>query len=533
MRTMKPKMPWLIAAFLVASLADLCEAQLIRKVALSGDQAPGMLPGVHFTRLYGIGMNSDGHVALASEIAGPGITEANNSTIWSEGSGSLALVAQEGDRPPGAPEGIKFLDFGDLVPQLNDAGQIAFSAQLGDGTNISTLHDGIYSGVTGALAPVVRSGDPAPGRPGLKLNVSSDSSLYLDSDGQVAFGATIYGEPSPGVFQPQLGSIWSGDSNSLNLVMAEGDQSSGMDSGVIVDQFYFNSLASNRAGQLLIEADVAGSGIDVTKDSVIWVGNSDSLTLLVRAGDPAPGMPPGASFDYFGEKEINAAGQVAFGGGVDIGPTSHAGIWSTKSGALDVVALGGQRAPGTPAGVVFEHFSLEWIDPTGSTLFWARLEGPGIMSGNHYGLWSDISGELSLIARVGDRAPGTSDDVYFQNVDYSFVNAAGDIVFSGWLKGTGIYGGNDAGIWLRDRSGRTHLLVRESDSMVVGPGDVRTIEALAFDGLNDAGQLAFFALFENRARGIFVVDISSIPEPDPSILAIATLAAVGSLRRRR
>ena len=90
---------------------------------------------------------------------------ATNTGIWSEGSGSLALVARSGSQAPGTPSGVNFSDFLCRSPVLNNAGQTAFYATLtGSGVD-STNDQGIWSEGSGSLALVARSGSQAPGTP--------------------------------------------------------------------------------------------------------------------------------------------------------------------------------------------------------------------------------------------------------------------------------------------------------------------------------------------------------------------------------
>ena len=53
-------------------------------------------------------INDAGQVAFRANLAGSGVDSTNNQGIWSEGSGSLALVARTGSAAPGAPDGVNF-----------------------------------------------------------------------------------------------------------------------------------------------------------------------------------------------------------------------------------------------------------------------------------------------------------------------------------------------------------------------------------------------------------------------------------------
>src|SRR5690242_13701507 len=68
----------------------------LRTIVLTGTPPPG-LPTLMFDFLSDPRLADTGEVAFWADVAGPGVTDANNGTIWSDRSGSLALVLREGD----------------------------------------------------------------------------------------------------------------------------------------------------------------------------------------------------------------------------------------------------------------------------------------------------------------------------------------------------------------------------------------------------------------------------------------------------
>src|SRR5690606_27227964 len=107
----------------------------------------------------------------------------------------------------------------------------------------------------------------------------------------------------------------------------------------------------------------------------------------------------------------NNAGHVAF---IARTGTGKWGIWSEgSSGVLELVALQGDRAPGTPDGVdFFQGYSLLGINSAGETAFLGVVAGNGVNQANREGIWSEGGGTgLRLVAREGDPAPGT-EEVY-------------------------------------------------------------------------------------------------------------------------
>ena len=72
-------------------------------------------------------LNDAGQIAFVAEIEGAGVDESNNEAIWSGETNNLALVARRGDQAPDA-SGVNFNDLD--YPALNSSGQIAFRADL-------------------------------------------------------------------------------------------------------------------------------------------------------------------------------------------------------------------------------------------------------------------------------------------------------------------------------------------------------------------------------------------------------------------
>ena len=131
---------------------------------------------------------------FAPFITAPASTNANNLGRWSEGSGGLELVARTGSQTPGLPAGV---NYGIMAPAgLNDAGQIMFAVALsGSGVN-SSNNQGVWSDVSGSLALVARTGSHVPGLPiGVTINDLVDTGA-INNAGQIAFVAGLSNDNS-------------------------------------------------------------------------------------------------------------------------------------------------------------------------------------------------------------------------------------------------------------------------------------------------------------------------------------------------
>ncbi|HEY3391443.1 MAG TPA: choice-of-anchor tandem repeat NxxGxxAF-containing protein, partial [Lacipirellulaceae bacterium] len=183
--------------------------------------------------------------------------------------------------------------------------------------------------------------------------------------------------------------------------------------------------------------------------------------------------------------------------------------------------------------------------------FPAKLTGSGLDDTNNTGIWAESSGSLKLVARAGDRAPGTPDGVQFgrmTGITVPTLNAAGQVAFVGTLAGSGVDTSNDLGIWATDVNGSLWLIAREGEQLEVAPSDFRTIRSVSFgrfevggtgsgnedgrpSGFNDRGQLGFTATFTDGSSGVFVSNLVAIPEPATVILIGFVLGAFIGLPR--
>ncbi len=180
----------------------------------------------------------------------------------------------------------------------------------------------------------------------------------------------------------------------------------------------------------------------------------------------------------------------------------------------------------------FEGFFSASLNSFDAIAFAARVNAD---AANDTGIWARVGGDLKLVAREGDRAPGVTGDAVFGDL-YSpappAFNDLGETAFVAKLRGADVTTANDLGIWATDVSGALRLIVRKGDTIEVGPGDFRTVTSLnnaSFGSdprapkLNNKGQIAFHAGFSNDgSSGIFISNAVAVPEG-----ATALLAAVG------
>ena len=372
------------------------DAATVRTVALTGQHAPGTQEGVNF-RFFsysnshlsaeGPTLNSAGQSAFVAFLEGPDVDGVNYSGVWSEGPGSLTLIARSGDHPPGSPSDVVFAAGPDWTKlALSDHGRTAFLAVTVSGC--CTLSRGIWAYRNGALELIVRQGDPVPSGGGVwgyppypQLNASGQTALLIDS-------------PST--------SIWSDRSGSLALIARSGDPAPGTAGKFALN---YSSPAFNDAGHVAFAGNIG------TGPPAIWSDRSGNLELAISA-DQVPGMPAGVAFKQMRGVLLNSSSEIAFWG-VFAGPgaTNGYGLWAERAGALRLIARSGDHAPGLPDGINFSPSIYSGGTPafafndSGQAAFSAHLVGAGVDSSNNQSIWSEGAGDLRLVAHQGEHAP--------------------------------------------------------------------------------------------------------------------------------
>jgi hypothetical protein len=326
----------------------------LRLVARRPNQGPVPPVGGGY-RLFFANPNRAGLVGFGATLEGAGVDQTNDSAIWAGSFGQVQLLARGGDPAPGLI-GEQFDDLS--TPVVNSSGSVAFVASLLPQSSSATLTRGIWSGPPQALRPVALEGTAPPGVAGKVLG-----NLYppsLNDRGAVAFRADV-SFPDGSGRQP---GIWAGAATEIRMVALEGAAAPGMPQGTLFANASMLGAPSHEAfqtpilgpdGRVTFAGVTAGPAVDLDDNDGIWSGSSaESLRLLVRESDVAPGKQPGARFrgfnddeDYFpafGNPSINNAGQIAFSATTrDAQGNRGSGIWMTDSnGILQAVIQVGQ-----------------------------------------------------------------------------------------------------------------------------------------------------------------------------------------------
>ena len=512
-----------IAAFALVGIWSIGHGQTVRPVALTGAAAPGTIDGVSFAAFLGMpSIDELGRVAFASVLTGSSVTGTNDSGIWAETSGALDKIARTGDQVPDAPIGVTYGSFPIHNPlSMNGIGHVAFLATLsGSGITSSNAQALMLASGVGGVSTVVRNGGQVPGWSSVATlaDIAFDASPALNDSGVI----TWRGELSrAGQIGTRTG-IWSFDpAGGIRSIAEEGATLvPGPDGGIV--QTLFHQPILSATGEVAFVAGVNAS----SNNAVV---QSDGFSSRVRARAVSPNSVSN-----------NDGGDIAF---------HSSGIHVVRDGeGSTVIADSNISAPGTESGTTFLGIANDTtLNASGHTVLAASLKGPAVTSARDSGLWTNRSGALELLAREGDSAPDTVDMARFGSFNsVPPMNNSDQIVVLARLTGDTVHSGNDTGIWVAEGTSGLRLFLREGDLLDVSDDssapDLRTIASFGFvddfapyDGrgtlLNDAGEFAFQATFTDGSSGIFV---GTIPAPGgiAPLTAIAVAAALQRSTRR-
>jgi hypothetical protein len=447
------------------------------------------------------------------------------------GNGLLRTVALTGQPAPDTTDNFMYLDTGSAV--INEAGQVAYRADfkdpvadrgvfsegsghlalvvrngmhapgLPDGTNFTFdlepnlnnaghtavlaqlphLLTGLWSDASGTLELLAAAGQRAPETPEGVRYISGFSLFAFNDSGKFAFHALLQG---PGVSGNNNRGIWSGVPGNLNLLARSGSQAPGTPTGVNFDNLFID-VALNDRGHTAFRGVLSGPGVRGTNRYGIWSDRTGNMELVVRSGSQAPGFTSGVNLTTLGFGDFNALDQFAFvaslaGPGVD--SANDDAIWVEDAGSFRLVAREGSQAPGLTNGVVFSSLRPPLLNNVGKAAFTAALAGNG-EDLNNLSLWREASTGLEIVARLGSQAPGAPTGVILSQFASLAFNSAGQIAFQGYLSGAGsVY---DSGLWATDRTGGLTLIARSGDPLEVAPSDIRVVQRLSFVGGNGDG----------------------------------------------
>jgi hypothetical protein len=366
---------------------------------------------------------------------------------------------------------------------------------------------------------IVVTGDPAPGtEPGVVISAFTGPYTHpepgprIDSEGHVSFFALLAG---PSVTATNGSGIWSQASGALTLSARAGQQAAGAASGVVfrafTEDFAPSAPAFGGAGTDFA-ATLSGSAVTGSNSSGVWGRNAGGLQLLARSGSQAPGTAAGVHFadllylvnGFEAERALVAANL----GGPGVTTDNNEGFWTDRTGPLTLLLREGSQAPDTQPGVVFGAaqflgspypFRLLQVNHQGRIAVQGNLVGPGTDTFSNEAIFAERSGQLRLVMREGDPAPGAGggatfggNSVNLQTYSLSF-NSLGHVAFDVML------GGSQHGVTTlySDHRGSLAPVVMPGDP---APGTNLDFGIVASPILSDGGRIAFRAALSDAGQ---------------------------------
>lgn len=245
----------------------------------------------------------------------------------------------------------------------------------------------------------------------------------------------------------------------------------------------------NDLGDVAFRARLDGPGTDDSNRFGLWAQRSGTLELVARGGQSAPGTTAGTNFLNFLEPRFNNHAAVAFRAtlsGAGVTAQNDKGVWLDLPDSPHLVARAGDVAPES-AGANFADFSRPLVNGNNAVAFSARLAGPSVNGTNDSGAWVEDAGMLQLIARESDAAPGL-DAIFGETLEVYAMNAIGQTILESTLMGAMVTPENDHALWVYDQSGDLRLVLREGDVVEVEPGDLRVVSGYGLTPFRSGGQ---------------------------------------------
>jgi len=237
---------------------------------------------------------------------------------------------------------------------------------------------------------------------------------------------------------------------SFRAVAVSGDAAVGFGGDAKFSQFSCLSLACD--GRVAFSGQALGTGITIANSGGVWAGLPGSLNLMARAGNPAPGMPTGVTFQLFNGVNIDCYQNMAFSSslqGPGISPDSNGGLWiaGVEAGQIPIPAaliipdsnhLAGAAIVGKTVSSGCSGEAL--IHNTNVFACGVDLSGSGITGNNENAIIEGAYDNWSIAVQTGNPAPGSGGNFSGLVTDQKALSPDGTLAFKSneglWLKGS-------------------------------------------------------------------------------------------------
>jgi hypothetical protein len=277
--------------------------------------------------------------------------------VWTDAGGELELLLAEDQTLPGLPAGTTLAE-SSYVLRVGESAYLFDSRLAGD--TVTTQDDAvILRVVSGTAGVVLREG--ATVAPALTLGEVTQ--LTAATPERFVFAGEVRGT---GVDASNDFVVFAMRDGALRVVAREGDAAPGVGAAERFDSVTTTASIVGRAanvsisqgGDVALLATLTGPTVTTANDTAIWRETSQGLALLLREGDPAPGLANGIRVGQLRRPFSNAFGDILFGSDLveQTGTVrSNAALWhvSVDGDVRSVLARGQVLAvnPSVPADV--------------------------------------------------------------------------------------------------------------------------------------------------------------------------------------
>lgn len=509
----------LLTVHMVSTIEPAAGQGITETLALTGDLIPG--GSVAFDTFDLPRLNNKGQVAFASTLS----SSARGVYRAESGMANVQIAMSSQTTPHGTFGTSSFFS-----NDINDAGQVAFSAAIGSGAGLR----GYYVGAGGPLRQAALEGEPIPLDTPL-AGISDPRYSELDSllplatgpilneGGRLAFVGHIDGcEPVVNGCQPvDFDAVFTSTSSGTQIIAREGDPapvSGGGTSGAFSDffgspPFVIPTAIVNNRGRVVYQARTTnpnGAGLFYTRQSLF---STTRLAIATNGQTTFPGLP-GAMMVDSTRFDLNDADEVAFTAELNPqqpGEAADLGIylWSAQEAALPgahgliEIARSGRILPDESTTIRVVQSRTPQLNAGGEVAFFATMSNAtneinsAVLRGDGENL--DLFAETGQATPDGQRQFGT----FFGDVA---INNAGQVAFEADLQdSSGQFAGD--GLYIADSQDLIEVI--RTGQPLAGS----TVERITFrgtDGINESGQVTFAATLSDGRSGVFLFTNSTL-----------------------
>ena len=278
----------------------------------------------------------------------------------------------------------------------------------------------------------------------------------------------------------------------LTTIALTGQQAPDLEAGVSYARLSPPALGAD--GRVVFFATLAGDNLSEDLDEALFFHLNGGGSLLVRESDPAPWYAPETRFVGLSDFAIDTAGSVVLAASVDdpavVDNATKAralGIFTQVGpGTFAALARIDDQAAGLPEGDLYETLNSPAVAPDGQSFFTGGRPDDGFDS-YAKGLWTDRTGDVTLLVMPGDPAPDTQDGL-FANVETPTPGADGGFIFRGSFRPEGSADPAAQGLW-HEIQGTLEALALAGNP---APGTTGTFKAFAAQPTRNSASAAAF-----------------------------------------